>query len=519
VTGSTTLTVRYGYNAAGQLASITTPGNNVITYGYLNNQVVSVTVNGTPLLSNAKYFPFGGVASWTWGNGQGYQRSFDQVGRIQSVTIAGKARSYGFDPASRITSLTDTQGTTSTPTTIGYDNLDRLTSAQGNVPGGFDLGYGYDLIGNRTGETKTSGSTPQSRAYTYDIASNRLTALSNPAISYGHDAMGNTTADGAATYTYSGRNRLVTVTQGSSTIASYEYNALGQRVAKTTSATTLFAYDEAGHLLGEYDNTAAMNQETVWLSDTPIATLRKAGTSTAIHYVWADHLDTPRAITTSDAAQTLEWSWDSDPFGTSAPQEIVLSYNLRFPGQYFDSETGKHYNYFRDYDASLGRYIQSDPIGLKGGINTYGYVAASPLKSIDPRGLAIRICTRAAQGMPGNHRYIWDTRGLGSACGMEQFFGMGDNPRKQEKGPYGGDTCGDPIPGSDGMEDKIMSCCEKANKTQPWIPFFNDCYTVAGRCIGKYLPAAGDNGPGRFNTKCPSCWKPQPQPLDGPSGG
>ena len=391
LTGATTLAVHYGYNAAGQLGSITTPGGNLVEYGYLNNQVTSVTVNGTPVVTNARYFPFGGVASWTWGNGQAYERVYDHDGRIQSVTIAGKVRSYGFDPASRITSLTDTSGAISTPTTIGYDNLDRLTSAQGNVPGGFDLGYDYDLIGNRTNQAMTLVSTtttgPQIRTYSYDTASNRLASLSNPPLAYSYDAVGNTTGDGTFGYTYSGRNRLVTVKQGTSTIATYEYNALGQRVAKTTTVTTLFAYDEAGHLLGEYDASGAMNQETVWMNDTPVATLRKAGTSTAIHYVWADHLDTPRAITTSDAAGTLEWSWDSDPFGTTAPQEFALAYNLRFPGQYFDAETGKHYNYYRDYDPSIGRYVESDPLGMRGGINTYGYVRAQPLRRKDPTGL------------------------------------------------------------------------------------------------------------------------------------
>ena len=108
----------------------------------------------------------------------------------------------------------------------------------------------------------------------------------------------------------------------------------------------------------------------------------------------ADHLGTPRAITRpSDNA--VVWRWENrDPFGSNQPNEdpantgTAFKYNLRFPGQYYDQETGTHYNYFRDYDPNTGRYVQSDPIGLKGGINTYSYVNNDPLHRIDPRGLA-----------------------------------------------------------------------------------------------------------------------------------
>ena len=90
------------------------------------------------------------------------------------------------------------------------------------------------------------------------------------------------------------------------------------------------------------------------------------------------------------------WSWtNDDPFGANAPNENPsgadnFTCNLRLPGQYFDKETNLHYNYFRDYDAGIGRYIQSDPMGLRGGINTYVYARANPLKYSDPRGLLVR---------------------------------------------------------------------------------------------------------------------------------
>jgi RHS repeat-associated protein len=104
-----------------------------------------------------------------------------------------------------------------------------------------------------------------------------------------------------------------------------------------------------------------------------------------IYYLHTDHLDTVQVIT--DADQQVVWRGEQKPFGEVTVVVNKIDNPLRFPGQYFDSETGLHYNYFRDYDPGTGRYIQSDPIGLNAGLNTYAYVSGNPLRHTDMYGL------------------------------------------------------------------------------------------------------------------------------------
>jgi RHS repeat-associated protein len=155
---------------------------------------------------------------------------------------------------------------------------------------------------------------------------------------------------------------------------------------------TYFVYDELGHLIGEYNGSGGLIQETVWMDGIPVATLRPNVSGVTIFYVHSDHLNTPRRVSRSND-NVIVWRWDSDPFGTTSAIEdpdgdtIPFSYNLRFAGQYFDSETGLHHNYFRDYDAVTGAYIESDPIGLAGSLNTYAYVTGNPVQFSDRFGL------------------------------------------------------------------------------------------------------------------------------------
>jgi RHS repeat-associated protein len=160
----------------------------------------------------------------------------------------------------------------------------------------------------------------------------------------------------------------------------------------------------------------------------------------------------------------IVWRWDSDPFGTTAASQDpdgdsdVFAYNLRLPGQYFDSETGLHYNYFRDYDPATGRYVQSDPIGLAGGLNTYLYANSNTLSFIDPLGLETLMCRTALHALGGKgersgpdvwgnplyHQFLCIPNGKGGySCGGQD----------RRKGPWG--------PGKPSTDEFTPKQCEK----------------------------------------------------------
>jgi RHS repeat-associated protein len=380
-----TRTVGYGYNGAGQLTSLTYPSGVVVDFGYTNGKVTSITSGSETLVTGVLYDPFGPIRGWTWGNSSQAVRAYDLDGNLSQLDSGG-LKTYALDDAFRITGITDTVDSTRS-WTYGYDLLDRLTAASRT---GLTQGWSYDANGNRLAQT---GSVPST--YTVASTSNRLNSVSGGlSRSYVYDAAGNTTADGAATFTYNAAGRMVTATKGATT-ATYARNALGQRVRKTVDGvTTLFAYDEAGHLLGEYEASGALIREYVWLGDIPVAVITGGpGTPPYLYwYIHSDHLNTPRMIenpTTTD----IVWRWDSVPFGETAPDEdpdgdmVLFTMPLRMPGQSYDAETGLHYNYFRDYEPRTGQYVQSDPIGIVAGPSTYAYVRGNPVAWLDALGL------------------------------------------------------------------------------------------------------------------------------------
>jgi len=373
----------------GKLDQITYPSGTVVDYAYdAAGRLSSIDVTKgttTTVVNNITYEPFGPAISWDYGNGLTADLPVDSDYRIESVTHGTMMDvGYLYDDADNILDFDDLLSPYDE--SFVYDDLSRLTDADG------DYGiwtFQYDATGNRTYATQGL----LSDTYSYVPGSNRLSTIvgDHPA-SYTYDANGNVIHDGTYDYFYGDDNRLYRIDDVGGTIATYTHNAHGERVKKDTGTVTYYHYDMSGRLLAELDGSGNTVREYVYLEDRPVAFLD----GSTIYYIHGDHLGTPHVVT--NGAQTVVWQARYKPFGEANVVVNTVDFNLRYPGQYFDAEIGLHYNYFRDYDPAIGRYLQSDPIGLAGGINTYAYANNNPLRFTDPDGLI----SIAACGNPAN---------------------------------------------------------------------------------------------------------------------
>jgi RHS repeat-associated protein len=398
--------VRYGHDPAGRLSTITYPSGRQLRISYRDGQFDALSLAAksdtaaVPIISQIEWEPFGPVRSWQWHLASGMQlneKVYDPWGRIVRYRLGDAVRDVTYDAADRIAGYTHYDAASGArraelDQSFSHDELDRLTDITTSA---LNTSISYDANGNRT-QITADGVT---RNHIIDPASNRLNSISNPARTFGYDDAGNTTADTAGySATYDASGRLAALTKAGVT-TTYSHNALGQRVRKFSStgadSTVIFVYGQNGLLLGEYGVNGAPLREYVWLNGTPVAMITpdpaNATNPPLIYHIHTDHLDAPRVVT--DRSSNRRWSWrQAVPFGNAMPDDNpdnlgVFVQPLRFPGQYADVESGLFYNHFRDYDPSTGRYVQSDPIGLRGGINTYAYVGGNPLSYTDASGL------------------------------------------------------------------------------------------------------------------------------------
>jgi len=219
--------------------------------------------------------------------------------------------------------------------------------------------------------------------------------------------------------------------------ATYTYNALGQRMTKKVgNVITFFQYDLAGNLIAELNSAGQALRQHIHLNNEPIAQLtRKADGTFGVQYVHTDHLGTPTLLTNQSGNVVADI--EAMPFGETFVDYAEVEYNKRFPGQYKDAETGLHYNYFRDYDPTTGRYIQSDPIGLGGGFNTYSYALQSPVTHVDPSGLEVTMTCRPLNLIPWKKHcavIVWHKNECGIMIIDDQYsLSMGNSSPTDEK--------------------------------------------------------------------------------------
>jgi len=419
ITGAASDSTAYTYTAANRLNGITYPSGTKASYAFDGDgriQTVSLTPaagGGVTAVSSVSYVPFGPVTSYTLGNGQTITRSYDANYRLTDITSSAFSLHVAHNAMGDVTALGNVPGANPSIETYTYDPLYRLidvTEAGGTVL----QNYTYNGTGDRLSK---NGSGLATGTYGYAAGTHHLTAVGSAARVV--DADGNTTAITQAGETYgfgyNSRNRMTVAQASGSTVGSYTYNALDQRIGKNAASTQRFGYDEASHLIGEYGTSS---RDYVWLGDIPVAVIDTStsgapitcftcvpvgggpvgkpsstsagqGTSTSVvNYVYADGLGTPRAVANSAGTVIWQWAYQGNAFGELQPTSTTgYTLNLRYPGQYYDAETGLIYNGERYFDSSSGRFAQADPAGFRGGIGLYVYGANNPLRYIDPTGL------------------------------------------------------------------------------------------------------------------------------------
>jgi RHS repeat-associated protein len=305
------------------------------------------------LASNITYLPSGGMTSFTYGNGLQQSIGYNNRYQINSLSISSiQNLTYSHNANGNITGITNNLDANKNKS-YTYDSLNRLTLATGQWGA---ITYAYNFVSNRTYETTDSGNT------TYAYAANRLASTTGQkTFTFSYDADGNTSAENTRQYIYNQNQRLIKAMDGSNVLGEYIYNGKGQRSEKwipLENKCTIFHYDQQGLLIAESTSAGNIKAEYVYLNGQPLAKIE----GNAIYYYHNDHLGTPMLMT--DSSGSVVWSGEYLPFGEPLSVSGTITNNLRFPGQYYDSETGLHQNGWRDYKPEIGRYISKDRVDL-----------------------------------------------------------------------------------------------------------------------------------------------------------
>jgi len=381
--------ISYGYTANNLLASATTPDGKTIQFtGFVWNTPTQVQLPGVvrdvtldplqrPTEIRAQSIGNGDISAPKGAVFMDYQYAYDAAGNVTKRVAEDGEYDYAYDNLDRLIGVTPPASLQ-----VSSTNLNGLPVEQ----------YTYDAVNNRI----SSAHQPGPWAYNAD---NQLVAYGIAAQqqSYQYNSNGNasqqTTGDPSApsatrTYLYNTAERLTEIDDNGTVTATYRYDPMGRRIQKQVGVqVTWYQYADEG-LVAEYAQGGARKRIYGWKpsemwSTNPLWLADISADKWLIYTYQNDHLGTPQRITDSNGI--LVWKGTSEAFGKITVDPTSLTNNsLRFPGQYADEESGLNYNYSREYDPLLGRYIESDRIGLSGGNNIYVYANSQSITQGDP---------------------------------------------------------------------------------------------------------------------------------------
>ncbi|MCW8966856.1 MAG: RHS domain-containing protein [Candidatus Pacearchaeota archaeon] len=372
----------YTYDLSGNKSSFTRADGVPVSYAYnKNNRITSIVIPDVGQMN---------IDNYNWNKpqriglpgGVSQNYSYDNLMRITDIVLNDPAQNtlmkyhYDYNNVDNVVQKQTEHGLYQ----YSYDGLDRLTTVDNPVI--LDEAYSYDSLGNRLSDTLTTG------AWEYNL--NNELIKKGVSVAYTYDDNGSlvsmTDDVKYRNYKYDSDNRLVEVLENGFSVAKYYYDPFGRRLSKQMNNKIIYyLYADEG-LIAEIDHDGTILRQYGWLPDNewgadPVYYFENSKT----YFYINDHLGSPQKMINSSGM--VVWSAVYDGFGKAVIQVENVVNNLRLPGQYFDQENGLHYNYFRDYDPSTGRYIESDPVGLDGGVNTYVYASVNPINSVDAYGL------------------------------------------------------------------------------------------------------------------------------------
>lgn len=406
--GAKSYTVGYNWDDAGNLLSITYPSGRVVEYGRgTNGEVQQVRTSPdavsspTALVLWSAYTPFGPRSITVFANDLRESREYDTDRRITSYGVEDQSlgqdlirRSLQYQDKRNLTGIVDQLNAVINNETYSYTANGFIENADG--PWG-SLTYTIDGVGNITQRTVTIGGVTSTDSYSLQAGSNRLTGIVTggmPSRGFQSDLAGNITQDATVSpavtkaYSYNAAGQLSAATTNGAAGGAYVYDYQSRLVSRTISAssTTLhMVHDLDGNVIAEYDASGTLLTEYVWVDGRPLAMVDDAGTAPVLYYVLTDHLERPVMMT--DESRNIVWQASYLPYGEVRTITGSATLNQRFPGQWFQMETGLAYNWHRHYDPSVGRYLQPDPLGMPDGPSRWAYVGNSPLMGVDPEGL------------------------------------------------------------------------------------------------------------------------------------